>query len=42
MSNAGIHKRVTDVRLRADSWWALLWTWRIPADQLIDRDRAEL
>ena len=41
MSNAGIHKRVTDVRLRADSWWALLWTWRIPADQLIDRDRAE-
>lgn len=41
MSNAAIHKRVTDVRLRADSWWALLWTWRIPADQLIDRDRAE-
>ena len=42
MSNAGIHKRVVDVRLRADSWYALLWTWRIPADQLIDRDRAEL
>ena len=42
MSNAGIHRRVTDVRLRPDSWWALLWTWRIPPDQLIDRDRAEL
>ena len=26
MSNAGIHKRVTDVRLRADSWDAGKWT----------------
>ena len=38
---AAIHKRVADVKIRADSWWALVWTWRIPPDQLLDRDRAE-
>jgi peptide/nickel transport system substrate-binding protein len=40
-NNAAVHRRVADVRIRADSWWALVRTWRIPADQLIDRDRAE-
>lgn len=36
---AAIHSRVQDVRIRPDSWAALLRTWRIPADRLIDRDR---
>ncbi len=40
-SNAGVHRRFTNVRIRPDSWWALVSTWRIPPDQLIDRDRAE-
>jgi peptide/nickel transport system substrate-binding protein len=40
-SHAAVHRRVTDVRIRPDSWWALVWTWRIPPDNLIDRDRAE-
>jgi len=40
-SNAAVHKRIADVRIRPESWWALVWTWRIPPDQLIDRDRAE-
>lgn len=40
-SNAAVHKRVADVRIRPESWWALVWTWRIPPDQLIARDRAE-
>jgi hypothetical protein len=35
-----VHKRVADVQIRPDSWWALVRTWRIPADRLIDRDRA--
>ena len=35
------HRRVADVRIRPDSWWALVRTWRIPPEQLIDRDRAE-
>lgn len=37
---AAIHKRVADVQIRPDSWWALVRNWRIPADRLIDRDRA--
>jgi len=42
MSNAAaINHRVADVRIRPDSWWALVRTWRIPADRLIDRDRVE-
>jgi peptide/nickel transport system substrate-binding protein len=36
---AAIHSRVDDVKIRADSWAALLRTWRIPQDRLIDRDR---
>ncbi len=36
---AAVHSRVADVRIRPDSWWALVRTWRIPADRLIDRDR---
>ncbi len=38
---AAFHNRVTDVRIRPDSWAALLRTWRIPPDRLIDRDRVE-
>jgi ABC-type oligopeptide transport system substrate-binding subunit len=42
IGNVGVvHQRVADVRFRPDSWWALIRTWRIPPDQLIDRDRAE-
>jgi peptide/nickel transport system substrate-binding protein len=37
---AAVHKRVADVQIRPDSWWALVRAWRIPADRLIDRDRA--
>jgi peptide/nickel transport system substrate-binding protein len=38
---AAIHSRVADVQVRPDSWWALVRTWRIPPDRLIDRDRVE-
>jgi hypothetical protein len=38
---AAVHRRVADVQIRPDSWWALVRTWRIPADQQIDRDRVE-
>ena len=38
---AVFHSRVADVRIRPDSWAALLRTWRIPSDRLIDRDRVE-
>ncbi|HYK11461.1 MAG TPA: peptide ABC transporter substrate-binding protein [Gemmatimonadales bacterium] len=36
---AAVSSRIADVKLRPDSYWALAWTWRIPADRLIDRDR---
>jgi peptide/nickel transport system substrate-binding protein len=38
---AAIHRRVENVTIRPDSWWALVRTWRIPPDRLIDRDRVE-
>lgn len=38
---AAVHKRVDNVQIRPDSWAALLRTWRIPPDRLIDRDRVE-
>jgi len=38
---AAVHKRVENVQFRPDSWAALLRTWRIPPDRLIDRDRVE-
>ncbi len=38
---AAVHKRVDRVQFRPDSWAALLRTWRIPPDRLIDRDRVE-
>jgi len=38
---AAIHSRVDNVKIRPDSWAALLRTWRIPSDRLIDRDRVE-
>jgi len=38
-SVAAVHRRVADVTIRPDSWWALVRTWRIPANQLIARDR---
>jgi peptide/nickel transport system substrate-binding protein len=36
---AAVHRRVADVRIRPDAWWALVRTWRIPPDELIARDR---
>jgi len=36
---AAVDSRVADVRIRPDSWWALVWTWRIPPDKLTERDR---
>ena len=38
---AAVHSRVADVRLRADTWWTYVRTWRIPPDRLIARDRVE-
>lgn len=38
---AAVHDRVQNVQIRPDSWAALLRTWRIPTDRLIDRDRVE-
>jgi peptide/nickel transport system substrate-binding protein len=38
---AAVHNRVAGVTIRADSWWALVRTWRIPPDRLLDRDRTE-
>jgi peptide/nickel transport system substrate-binding protein len=38
---AAVQQRVADVRIRPDSWLALVRTWRIPADRLTDRDRVE-
>ncbi len=36
---AAVDKRVTDVQIRPDSWLALVRNWRIPPDQLNERDR---
>ena len=41
MNHAAVSSRVADVRIRPDSWWALVQTWRIPPDRQIDRDHAE-
>ena len=38
---AAVDRRVRDVVIRPDSHWALVRLWRIPADQLTERDRAE-
>ncbi len=38
---AVVHRRVADVRIRPDAPYALVRTWRIPPDRLIDRDRVE-
>ena len=38
---AAVHNRIENVQIRPDSWAALLRTWRIPPDRLIDRDRVE-
>jgi len=40
-NTAAIDSRVADVRIRPDSWWALVRTWRIPLDRLTERDRVE-
>jgi len=37
---AAVSSRIAGVKIRPDSWWSQVWTWRIPADRLIDRDRA--
>jgi NAD-dependent oxidoreductase involved in siderophore biosynthesis len=36
---AAIDRRIADVRIRPDSWAALIRTWRIPPDRLTERDR---
>ena len=36
---AAVDRRVAGVRLRADEYWAYVWTWRIPPEGLIGRDR---
>ena len=42
LDNVGaVHNRVENVQFRPDSWAALLRTWRIPPDRMIDRDRVE-
>jgi len=38
---AAVHRRFENTQIRPDSWAALLRTWRIPPDRLIDRDRVE-
>ena len=40
-NTAAANSRIQNVQIRPDSWAALLRTWRIPADRLIDRDRVE-
>lgn len=37
---AAVNRRVTGVRIQPDSWWALVRSWRIPPNQLTERDRA--
>lgn len=39
---AGVHKRIRLPALRADTWWAGLADWWIPANERIDRDRIGL
>ena len=36
---AGVHRRFENVRFQSDQWTSTLWTWRVPASRLIDRDR---
>lgn len=38
---AAIDRRVTDVRIRPDEYWAYVRTWRIPKDRLNERDRRD-
>jgi peptide/nickel transport system substrate-binding protein len=37
---AAVNRRVADVQIQPDSWWGLVRTWRIPPNQLTERDRA--
>jgi peptide/nickel transport system substrate-binding protein len=37
---AAIDRRIAGVSLRPDEWWAYVRNWHIPADKLVDRDRA--
>lgn len=36
---AGLHRRLEGVALRPDVWASTLWTWRIPPDSYLERDR---
>lgn len=38
---AAVHRRVENVTIRPDAWWATIRTWRIAPDHMIDRDRVE-
>lgn len=42
LSVGGKHKRIRPVGIRADTWWANLPEWWIPANERIDRDRIGL
>lgn len=35
-----VHRRIENVTVRPDQWAATMWTWRVPADRMIDRDKA--
>ncbi len=37
---AAVDRRVTNVRIRPDYWWAYVRHWKIPPDKLTARDRA--
>jgi ABC-type transport system substrate-binding protein len=39
MQPTAVHKRYENVTIAPDQWLATLWTWRIPPDRMIDRDR---
>jgi peptide/nickel transport system substrate-binding protein len=39
---AGIQRRIHTAYLRADSWWAHLADWYVPASERIPRDRIGL
>jgi peptide/nickel transport system substrate-binding protein len=42
LTMAAVHRRLRPEGLRADTWWANLADWSIPANERIDRDRIGL
>lgn len=39
VTTAGVHARLDNVTIRPDQWAAALWTWRVPVERRIARDR---